>query len=353
MVSGKSMSAEEYRKIDRLSASDLRTFVTDRKAFYKKNVLKESEDEEYNRSFLIGDLVHLKLLEPENFDSKFYMSICPEPPTGLMLKFSEALFKFTVMFTDEHGNITMDFEDIAKEAYKEAGFKWTFPTVLDKFKGSNAELYYRELREAKSVGKKIVTVEDLNIAEKVITTLKTHDFTREIVNLETNDDFIVLNEVQLAFELEGIEMKAMLDKIVIDLKEKSVSIFDYKIVWDNQKFYREYYTYRRADIQGYVYYQAVQKTLQDILELDIGEFVIKPPVFIVADSTDFYSPVLFMLTDYDLINAQNGWIDENQRYYKGVLEILNELKWHLDNGCWGESEELQKKKGIVGLKHKF
>lgn len=352
MVVGQSMTEHEYRKLDRLSASDLRTFITDRKAFFKKHIEKKEEEEEYNRSFLIGDLVHNKLLEPDKFDDKFFMSVCQEPPTGLMLKFTEALHKYTVMFTDEEGNVTLEFEDIAREAYKEAGFKWTFPTVLEKFMGSNAELYYQELREAKTFKKKVVTIEDLNIAERIVTTLKTHDFTRDIVNLETNEDFIVLHEVQLQFELEGTEMKAMLDKVVIHKKSKTIQIYDYKVVWDNQKFYREYYTYRRADIQAYIYWKAVVNGLK-IENLDLTDFVVLPPTFIVADSTDFYAPILFETTDFDLMNAQNGWIDENHRYYKGVIEILKEINWHKENGNWGETPTLREKNGIVPINWKF
>lgn len=354
MISGKPMTNSEYRKMDRLSASDLRLFITDKKKFFKKHIEKadEDEDEEYNRSFLIGDIVHCKLLEPDEFDNKFFMSICSEPPTGLMLKFTEALVKYTRIYTDEEGVVTVNFEEIAKEAYKEAGFKWTFPIVLEKFKGSNAETYYQELRESRVNGKKVVTLSDINIADAVVNTLKTHEFTRSIVNEVSTEDVIILHETQLLFEYGGFELKSMLDKIRIDKKAKTVQIYDYKVVWDNQRFYREYYLYRRADIQGFLYWRAAIQALK--ADFDLGDYEFLPPIFIVADSTNFYAPILFKMSMDDLHNSEFGWTDENNgRVYKGVNEILEELMWHNENGSWGETPKLREQNGIVPINYIF
>jgi hypothetical protein len=352
MISGKPMTTDEYRKIDRLSASDLRLFVTDRRAFFKKNVEKQQEEEEYNRALLIGDIVHTLILEEDNFNTKYFMSICPEPPTGLMLKFVETLYKLTLLATDEEGNVTVDFKDIAKEAYKEAGFKWTFETVIEKFRGSNAELYYTELREAKTFNKKIVCLEDIDLAKKIVQTLKTHDFTREIVNLQSDENTIVLKEQKVEFELYDIEMKAMLDKIVIRLDTKEVFIYDYKIVWDNIKFYKEYYLYRRADIQGFVYYKACKALIEKDETLKSLNLEVRPPIFITADSTNFYCPILFEMSYDDLSNANIGF-SLNDKYYHGVSQILKEIVIHKEKGNWSEPLSLQKQNGVVPIKHIF
>ena len=137
MISGKSMTTEEYRKLDRLSASDLRTFITDRKKFFKEKVQKEKPDEdEYNKSFLIGDIVHTKLLEPDTFDNKYFMSRCQDVPTGNMLSFTEALIKWTIFYTDENGTVTVDFKDIAEAAYKDSGSSGNLRQLLRSLKAA-------------------------------------------------------------------------------------------------------------------------------------------------------------------------------------------------------------------------
>ena len=40
-MTGEKYTEKQYRAIDKLSSSDLRLYVTDRKKFYKKNVIGE------------------------------------------------------------------------------------------------------------------------------------------------------------------------------------------------------------------------------------------------------------------------------------------------------------------------
>src|SRR5688572_2698440 len=109
MIKGPVVKTEkEYRKIGKLSASDLRLFSTDRRKFFRKVVLGEdiSDEEEYSKALLIGSLVHTLLLSPHLFDEKYLMSICSSPPTELMLAFTEALYKHTILNTTEDGVVT-------------------------------------------------------------------------------------------------------------------------------------------------------------------------------------------------------------------------------------------------------
>lgn len=338
MIKGNVVRTEkEYRKLDRLSASDLRLFVQDRKKFFKTVVMKEeAEEEEYSKSLLIGDLVHTLLLEPQNFDNKYLMSICQSPPTGLMLAFVEALYKYTKLNTAE-GEVTKDFKYLAEEAYKESGFKITLDAVLKKFVGSNAEDYYNEIRQARSLGKVVVCVDDISIAEKIVNNLESHPFTGYIFK----EDEYSQTEVKIEdYEIDGVEMKSMLDKILTDDVDGRKQVHDIKVVWDNQNFYREYYLKRRADIQGYVYWRAACHRYPDDIVL--------PPVFIVADSANFYAPLKYAMTTEDLNNAYNGF-EVNGRRYKGVKEILQEITWAQENGIWTYSREEYENEGFKTL----
>lgn len=338
-IKGKVVRTEkEYRKLDRLSASDLRLFAKDRKKFFKTVVMKEEdyEEEEYSKSLLVGDLVHTLLLEPQNFDTKYLMSICTAPPTGLMLAFVEALYKYTKLNTVD-GEVVKDFKYLAEEAYRESGFKITLDAVLKKFAGSNAEDYYNEIRQARSLGKVVVCVDDLSIAEKIVSNLESHPFTGSIFK----EDEHSLTEVKIEdYDIDGVEMKSMIDKLEEDGSAKIVQPYDLKVVWDNQNFYREYYLKRRADIQGYVYWKAVKSRYPD--------YEVNPPIFIVADSSNFYAPLKYRMTEKDLKYAKEGFV-ENGRYYKGVSQILAEITWAQENNIWTYSQEEADNEGFKTL----
>lgn len=335
MIQGKVVRTEkEYRKLDRLSASDLRLFAKDRKKFFKTVVMKEEEweEEEYSKSLLVGSIVHTLLLEPQNFDTKYLMSICTTPPTGLMLAFVEALYKYTKINT-ENGEVTKDFKYLAEEAYRESGFKITLDAVLKKFIGSNAEDYYNEIRQARSLGKTVVCVDDLSIAEKIVNNLESHPFTGSIFK----DDEHSMSEVKIEdYEIDGVELKSMIDRLEEDTTNQIVQPYDLKVVWDNQNFYREYYLKRRADIQGFVYWKAVKSRYP--------EHEINPPIFIVADSSNFYAPLKYRMTQEDLSKAYFGFVD-NGRYYIGVKDILDEIKWAQETGSWTYTKEIYENEG--------
>ncbi len=56
----------------------------------------------------------------------FGISALASAPTGLMLDFVEALYRHSANATDEFGNITREFEDIARDAYVDSGFTMVF-----------------------------------------------------------------------------------------------------------------------------------------------------------------------------------------------------------------------------------
>ena len=84
-----------YRAIVMDSSSSLKEFSMDRRKYYKRYVLSEKVEEADNKASTTGRVVETLLLEPEDFDGRFAMSICTSAPTGRMLDFVDALYKHT------------------------------------------------------------------------------------------------------------------------------------------------------------------------------------------------------------------------------------------------------------------
>jgi hypothetical protein len=347
MIEGKQKTETTYRAINLDSSSSLKEFSLDRKKYYKKYVAGETVEDKDTQAATTGRIVETLLLEPEEFDNRFYMSACATAPTGLMLSFVEALYKFTKEATDENGEVKRTFEEIAKDAYVESGFKIKFDAVIGKFVGSDSEIFYNEMRTVKSKGLTVVTTEDVTNAEKIVQELRSNSFTHEVVNLVNSVRWEVINQIQVeGYVVDGHKFKSMMDKVVIDHEKKTVQVYDLKCVWAVEGFYEEYYLYRRAYIQAYLYWVACNKLIE---ELDINEYYVEYPKFIVCDSTNYYSPLIYKLDIDDIQDALIGF-EHKGRKYPGVKSLIEDLKWAKEMNIWNVSRSNYISNGVVKLR---
>jgi hypothetical protein len=321
----------------------------DRKKYYKKYVLGENVEEKDNQSVTIGRIVETLLLEPEQFDNRFYMSACANTPTGLMLDFVEALYRVTKEATDDFGVVTRTFDELTKDAYLESGFKIKIEQVISKFIGTDAEVYYNEIRKVRSQNLTVINSNDVTNAEKIVTELRNNIVTRDLVNLVSSPRYTVLNQYQIdSYIVDGHTFKSMFDKLIFDHHERTVQVYDLKCTWSVENFYDEYYLYRRAYIQAYLYYRATVHLVTDPKSEWFG-YSAKHPAFIVCDSTNYYNPLIYTLTEEDINDCYVGFEHKGRRY-PGVKELIEDLDWALYNGVWNISRKNFENGGLVNIK---
>jgi hypothetical protein len=348
MIQGKTKTETTYRAVNLDSSSSLKEFSMNRRKYHKKYILNEKVEDEDSKAATIGRVVETLLLEPEEFDNRFCMSVCLSAPTGLMLDFVEALYKHTVNATDDMGNVSRSFEDISKDAYADSGFKIKYEAVMNKFIGSDAEIFYKEIREVRAKNLTVVTANDVTNAENIVTELRTNVITADVVNLVNSARYNVFNQFQVeGYSVDGHLFKSMMDKIVIDHEERTIQVYDLKCTWSVENFYEEYYLYRRAYIQALLYYKAAIYIMNTTEELH--GYRVEQPKFIVCDSTNYMSPLIYTLSDRDLEDAYNGF-EHKGRTYPGVESIISDLKWAIENDVWNISRENYLNHGLVNIK---
>ena len=346
MIQGTAKTEAQYRAIYLDSSSSLKEFSTDRRKYHKKYILNEVVEDEDSKAATMGRMVETLLMEPQFFDERFHLSTCMTTPTGLMLEFVEALYKHTAEATADNGTITRSFEDLAKDAYTDSGFKIKLEAVLTKFIGSDAEIYYKEIREVRSKGLTVVATQDVTNAEKIVTELKTNAVTADIVNLVDDVQYSVHNQLQVeGYDVFGHKFKSMMDKVVVDHKAKKVQVYDLKCTWSVENFYNEYYLYRRAYIQGFLYHKAAEFWAS---EMGYGDYKILYPKFIVCDSTNYMNPLIYAMSDINMVDARAGF-EHKGREYPGVTQLIEDLQWALENDKWNISRENYLSNGIVKL----
>jgi hypothetical protein len=265
-----------------------------------------------------------------------------------MLDFVEALYKHTAECTDaDTGTVTRAFDDIVKDAYVDSGFKIKQEAVLAKFIGSDAEIYYKEMREVRAKGLTVVTTEDIANADKTVNELKTNFVTSQVINLVNSVRYTVLNQFQVeGYSVDGHLFKSMMDKIVIDHNEKTIQVYDLKCVWAVENFYEEYYLYRRSYIQAYLYFTAAESLAK---QEEYKDYKALYPKFIVCDSTNYFNPLIYTLSDIDINDAYNGF-EHKGRVYPGVNSLIQNLDWAIANDTWNISKENYINNGVVNIR---
>lgn len=343
MIKGQEKTETEYRAIPIDSSSSLKEFSLDRRKYYKKYYLNEKIEEEDNKAATIGRLVETLLLENHEFDNRFSMSSLAKAPTGKMLDFCNALCNRALNNPEN-----LEFKEMAKLAHIDSTFEWKLDVVLAKFIGTDNEIYFKEALEVRKRKLTIVTLQDIANAEKIVEELKNNEFTADIVNQESNDDgFLVQNQVQIeGFEIDGLKLKGMMDKIIIDHVNKTIQCYDLKCVWAVESFYEEYYLYRRAYIQAYLYKEACYKIRED---LALDYYTVENPAFLVCDSINYYSPLLYTLNSDDMEDAYKGFEHKNKKY-PGVKTIIENLNWAKENNRWNISKSNYENNGKLNIK---
>jgi hypothetical protein len=343
------LTEAQYRAVGLDSSSSLKDFSTDRKKYRKKHILKERVEEKENLAANMGRIVETLLLEPDEFDNRFFMSSTTKAPTGLMLDFVEALYRASRDAADEDGIIQQDFSEIVAIAHTASGFKITSEAVMKKFIDSEAQIYYEEIRAIRPKNLTVISSQDVSNANRIVEELKVNFVTARIVNLVDSDRFTVLNQYQVyGFDIDGVPFKGMLDKVIIDHKLKTVSPYDLKCVWSVENFFEDYYLYRRAYIQAFVYYQAMKHLTYVEGGICYG-YTVNYLKFMICDSINYFNPLIFTLSESDMLEAYEGF-EHKGRTYPGVASLVKDLKWCKETDTWGISRSNFEKGGITNIK---
>lgn len=347
----------EYRALEPDSSSSVKVFAEDRKAYYKRFVKGDYIPDEDGVAIIIGKLVDVILLGDENeFDEKFFKSTVVNAPTGLMEKFVENLYRITMDSLSTAGEVTREMSDMMLEAYESvkrdkdgvivAFKKQSYEKTVELFLSTEASTYYKEIRQIRPKGLTVITSSMMDMATRTANQLKASDNTAFL--FEYTERFQHFNQLKIdGFEIDGLPLKGMIDKTIVDHKLKLIQPYDLKVTWDVEGFYENYYLKRRSFYQAYIYYKALLDGDVD-LGFDYSEYVVLPPIFVVADSAAFYEPLLYKLVVTDLEDAYKGFTHK-RKYYEGLKEVIKDLKWAKENNIWNISRENSANNGVVQL----
>lgn len=358
------MTEAQYRALEIDSYSSIKVFIEDRKKYYRKFVLKEPVRDSDTQSTIFGSLVDCLLFSPDEFDNRFTIAFT-DVPKGQYGKLVDQLMEVTAASLNESGEVTRDLEDMLEEAYTNVKYdrngtvvdfkRDSFDTVKRKFIGSDLEIYYRQLREAH--GKEVIQSVTVDNALNIINELRTNSITAEIINMVTAEKMTVYNQFPIIGSLKGCfsedvaeeeaKVKCLIDKLVIDHEAQQIHIYDLKTAWDNEgEFLNNYFKYKYY-LQAALYFYLVVEWKKS--QPDLEAYVVRWPAFIVVDSNNYKSPLIYVTDNMNFTQGMRGFTTRG-KYHPGIINAFLDMVWHKRTGIWNISRENHRNNGIVRIK---
>ncbi len=348
-----------YRSLkERISYSDLKTYDTNRSKFFKTRILGEEVRETESTSLVMGSLVHCLLADMGDFDTKFHITSAKKPG-GQIGELCDALFlrtlksistnevgdkiqqdKFETLFSDAFNSVKYNFSG-EEVAFKKKDLEW----ALEKFQ-VEGQMYYNDCMEC--IGKSIVSIPQIEQAEKLVQKLKSHPYTADIVNVQSTEEIEVFNELPILFKIGNVDYKSMPDKMHIDHVKKEVRSYDYKTSW--MAGTPEYaYLLNKYYLQLGLYNYAITQWLQ---EHKLEGYTVLPMMFIFIDTTGFHDPLILQPSKDDVERAWRGFTVTG-RIYHGIQYLIDEIQHCLSEGVWTTTSELSKNGGIHRMQIRY
>ena len=177
---------------------------------------------------------------------------------------------------------------------------------------------------------------------------------------ETSKDVEILDQYSIYFNYEGIECKALLDRVIVDHKNKTIQPIDFKTMGDQTIYFPKSLRQRRYDIQAAFYTEALKS------KKEYETYKILPFKFIVESTINPGNPLVFTCSQELLRIGQFGapktylygkivseGYDHMSEYksmvtleIKGFHQLIEDYKWYMEN-------EFEKNKKIVESQGEF
>lgn len=190
---------------------------------------------------------------------------------------------------------------------------------------------------------KIISSSELAIANEMIETFRTHEFTKDI--FYPSLDIEVVKQAIIFFNVGNFECRGMLDLVHVDHKRKVIKPYDIK-TGSSKNFFSNFITYKYY-YQGGLYSYGLKKIILDNPELE--GYSVEPFRFIYISREDTKTPLIYeMPLDYcDM--AMAGWTNVYGSKVKGVIDLLEEYNWYIENNQFEYTRSIAENNGVIKI----
>lgn len=300
-----------------------------------KALNKSRELDPNGEGIKIGSLVDDLLLNKGNFNKLYYLYDGTKP-TATLGKLADIIFNNYKKIPSKN--------TILKVAQKN-GFwmKWTEEKVISSFDIPEFWNYLKAMYASKK--KILVGSDDIELAKKLVEVLTTHAFSRHIFinGLEH------YNQFKFSIKYKGFILRGVMDKILIDHKNKLVYMIDLKTGKGPVEEFEASFIKWRYYLQEAVYVKAFSYLCET---LGLKGYNLMPFKFLYISRTQ-QIPLSFTVTKKWHKAALNGFTTAGGWRYKGLDELIDDVRWHLDNKVFDVSKKVAESNGLIPLADDF
>ena len=303
-----------YEDLTRISNSNIGWFIKYGPAYLHK-MLTNPPEEESTAAMKKGTMIHMYLLQPEEFFDNYEVKTITKPKSENQKKFCELLVN----------SVELEPDLALLSAYKSA-YSTTNQTddlVLSKAKEmvSTFKSYITHLKEQDS--KIAISKYDMAMLENIRDNIENHKLAKELLNPSKGETH---HEFHINWDFLLVPCKSLLDSINFDFENKICTIVDLKTTVHIGCFEESMkeYDYSR---QLCFYYEAAVWYLNNEKNLDSTEWIFK--FYIIAiDTINNNETRVFNIT-----------MDQIMEKLPIIVDVITQIRWHQITGNWEHHKE--------------
>lgn len=291
---------------------------------------------EEKKHFIIGNGVDIQLTQSlEAFNEKFHVSNIQNKPSDTIKSIVNQVYD---LVKEEVGSLAdkgllRDHTSKIIDSCNAHNYQPNWKTETRVAKVGESWEYWEDLKAAE--GKQVLSQEENDLISQIVMSIRTNPTTSKY--FETSKDVEILDQYSIYFTYEGIECKALLDRIIVDHKNKTIQPIDFKTMGDQTIYFPKSLRQRRYDIQAAFYTEALEsKKVYETYE-------ILPFKFIVESTTNPGNPLVYTCNQELLKIGKFGrkihyFLDDDlseiMRFdeIKGFHQLIEDYKWYMENG---------------------
>lgn len=327
------MIVKEYYSLPYISNSALKWFKKSPLYCYKRMT---NEIEQLQKSYMdFGRQVHMSILEPEEFDKNYTTLDFNKPTSKQQLSFCEHYVALLTLF-----NISE--EEAELQAYRES-----YAVTSEKNVAANSRKLRTELKSyidyllIQDKYKEVLSNNKFNLIQTIKNTLFSHKKASELFSVQTSDRIEACNELPIVWDFpitvdgEPLKCKSLIDRLIINLDTKEITLIDLKTAFSYEEFVRAYNEFNYPH-QFTFYWLAVKHYFSDKYpDENFSDYKLNTYVTLVT-------------TDPNIIECRVIEVPTNTMVEQTeiILKEMQEISWHVFTGQWDHTREYYTGDGI-------
>lgn len=191
----------------------------------------------------------------------------------------------------------------------------------------------------------LATTSEVDLAQDLVDNLLIHNNSKHIFNSENE----LINQMQFEFEYKDFLLRGMLDILSINHKDKTIRMIDLKTGTNSLAEFTSSFIKWRYYIQEAIYTKAI-----DIIKknYNLEEYTFLPFQFLYISRYEKI-PFIFEIGNKWHEAALKGFKTTSGWEYKGLEELLDNIKWHVDNKVYDTTKTIYEANGKMNLNDEF